>query len=403
MGYTAPKEESGDVKVLLVEESAARRKILSQVLGASGVGTADLLEAADPGGALLVLRKDAGVGLVVADWVQKGMDGLGFMKALRTTPGLKGVHVLFCVNKTHHAFAEEAVVLGKADYILRPFSNAEFGGRVQRLIEEIQSSRHKDSTRLLRAIRTTAEQSLALPFMMRLPSEVMQAFLRECVSSVHEAGEVVVRAGALVESLHVITLGSVEVVDDSAPDRHEVRGEGDCFGEVSLMWGEPSAFSVRAKTRVEAISLPAEKLADFVRRHPAMSQHLSGLMNRREQAQGPSGRPAEFSGNLEVMPLAEILQFLVSARKTGSLDLVHGGQAGVVVVSAGRLIHAALGRLVGEPAFMAMMLWTEASFTFTSGSPSGPETITKPTITLLMDAIQARDEKQRQAVDPPAA
>ncbi len=391
------------MKVLLVEESVARRKILSQVLLASGVGPADLVEAADPAGALLLLQTDRRVGLVVADWVQKGMDGLGFMKAIRTSPGLKGVHVLFCVNKTHRAFAEEAVVLGRADYLLRPFTNGEFGGRVQRLVEEIQSSRHKDTTRLLRSIRTTAEQSLALPFMMRLPSDVMQEFLQGCSTSIHEAGQLIVKAGTLVESLHVITLGAVEVVDESAPDRHEVRGDGDCFGEVSLMWGEPSAVTIRAKTRVQVSSLPAGSLADFVRRHPAMSQHLSGLMNRREQAQGPSGKPAEFSGNLEVMPLPEVLQFLVSARKTGSLDLVHGGQQGGIVVSAGRVIHAALGRMVGEAAFMAMMQWNEAGFTFNSGEASGPETITKPTIALLMDAMQVRDESQRRAVDPPAA
>jgi len=75
----------------------------------------------------------------------------------------------------------------------------------------------------------------------------------------YRAGEVIMREGEQAKELFIVRQGEVEIFKDVGVDLEEARiallGEGQCFGEMSLIDIMPRSASVRALTETEALSL----------------------------------------------------------------------------------------------------------------------------------------------------
>ncbi|MFH1034492.1 MAG: putative nucleotidyltransferase substrate binding domain-containing protein [Pseudomonadota bacterium] len=101
-------------------------------------------------------------------------------------------------------------------------------------------------------------------------------------------GQVIIRAGdAPAKFLHIISSGSVKVTlpDDSGGELLiDLRGEGDCFGAVSLLQGAQALFEVTAREDVIAFLLPGEHFRQLVDSQPAFKRHFSFSLARNIQA-----------------------------------------------------------------------------------------------------------------------
>ncbi len=101
-------------------------------------------------------------------------------------------------------------------------------------------------------------------------------------------GEVIIRSGdAPAKFLHIIKSGSVKVTlpDDSGGELLiDLRGEGDCFGAVSLLQGAQALFDVTAREDVIAFLLPGEHFRHLVESQPAFKRHFSFSLARNIQA-----------------------------------------------------------------------------------------------------------------------
>lgn len=109
------------VNVLIVDDSAAIRKILQRVLGQASVPISQVFEAGDGLEALDVLRSHK-VGLILSDINMPNMDGLQFLSSVRAVEEWKGIPVVMITTEGSHARVMEAVQLGASGYVRKPFT-----------------------------------------------------------------------------------------------------------------------------------------------------------------------------------------------------------------------------------------------------------------------------------------
>ena len=109
------------LNVLLVDDSSAIRKILARVLRQAGVPLGELFEAGDGVEALEVL-KNQNVGLVLSDVNMPNMDGFQLLAEIKSKENLKKIPVIMITTEGAHNKVLEAVGLGAAGYVRKPFT-----------------------------------------------------------------------------------------------------------------------------------------------------------------------------------------------------------------------------------------------------------------------------------------
>jgi two-component system chemotaxis response regulator CheY len=116
-------EEIGKVQlnVLVVDDSAAIRKILVRVLAQTDLPIGQIYEAGDGMEALKKLESNS-VGLVLADINMPNMDGLQLLNRLQASAQWKDVPVIMITTEGNPAKVLEAVQLGARGYVRKPFT-----------------------------------------------------------------------------------------------------------------------------------------------------------------------------------------------------------------------------------------------------------------------------------------
>jgi two-component system chemotaxis response regulator CheY len=107
--------------VLIVDDSAAIRKILLRVLAQTDLEIGDVLEAGDGAEALAVLETRT-VGLVLSDINMPNVDGLQFLTSVRARPEWGGIPIIMITTEGSQAKVMEAVQLGAQGYVRKPFT-----------------------------------------------------------------------------------------------------------------------------------------------------------------------------------------------------------------------------------------------------------------------------------------
>jgi two-component system, chemotaxis family, chemotaxis protein CheY len=107
--------------VMIVDDSAAIRKILQRVLIQADVPIGKVIEAGDGQDALEKL-KGVTVGLILSDINMPNMDGLQLLAALKAQDQTKGVPVIMVTTEGSSNKVMEAVSLGAAGYVRKPFT-----------------------------------------------------------------------------------------------------------------------------------------------------------------------------------------------------------------------------------------------------------------------------------------
>ena len=109
------------VDILIVDDSAAIRKILQRVLLQAEVPLGKVHEAGDGVEALAKLSVEK-VGLILSDINMPNMDGLELLGKLKSTDTLKDVPVVMITTEGGQAKVLEALNVGAAGYVRKPFT-----------------------------------------------------------------------------------------------------------------------------------------------------------------------------------------------------------------------------------------------------------------------------------------
>jgi two-component system chemotaxis response regulator CheY len=107
--------------ILVVDDSAAIRKILQRVLRQTGMSIGVIYEAGDGQEALASLKNHP-VRMILTDINMPKMDGLQLLAALKAAPEWSDIPVVMITTEGGESKVGEAVRLGAAGYVRKPFT-----------------------------------------------------------------------------------------------------------------------------------------------------------------------------------------------------------------------------------------------------------------------------------------
>ena len=110
-----------DLNVLIVDDSAAIRKILVRVLSQTDLPIKQVHEASDGSEALKIVEAND-VSLILSDINMPNVDGLELLTRLSATPKWKDLSVVMITTEGSQAKVMEAVQLGAKGYVRKPFT-----------------------------------------------------------------------------------------------------------------------------------------------------------------------------------------------------------------------------------------------------------------------------------------
>ena len=115
-----------------------------------------------------------------------------------------------------------------------------------------------------------------------LPEAALAALARESRSLAFAPGEAVVREGEASRALYVVAAGEAEVWHAGQAVARVAQGE--VFGEMAFLSGEPRTASVRAAGRLEVVEVDSAALRALLTEHAGLAEELATRMAERQQA-----------------------------------------------------------------------------------------------------------------------
>lgn len=112
-----------------------------------------------------------------------------------------------------------------------------------------------------------------------------EALVGEMDLESHEEGSVIISEGDPGSSMYLIASGEVKVFTRAAGQTSTVYlaklGEGDFFGEVSVLTGKPRTATITAAQRTELLRLDKEKLDNALAKFPGIRKVLDDFYKKR--------------------------------------------------------------------------------------------------------------------------
>ncbi len=161
-------------------------------------------------------------------------------------------------------------------------------------------------------------------------------------------------------------------------------------------WGASVAWVFYARKQERTVAQQAFALGalDFVAK-PAPTDvlvaKLKAMLDQRRSSEGSLGSRG-VSGSLQEMGLADLVQVLAQARKTGNLKIRARGEAGEIHFLEGAVVNAQIGELKAEPAFYAMVKLTEGEFALDPSFKPTTRVIQQSAEALLLEGMRRMDE-----------
>ena len=107
--------------ILIVDDSMPMRTVLKRSLAAAGYGGSRILEAPNGKEALTVLKGEW-VDLIMTDYNMPEMNGLSFLKTVKTEALFKEIPVIVISTEGNDLKIKEFMDTGAAGYITKPFT-----------------------------------------------------------------------------------------------------------------------------------------------------------------------------------------------------------------------------------------------------------------------------------------
>lgn len=117
-------------RVLLIEDSQAMRMLLGSQVRALGF---EVAEAGNGREALAVLDRTSDIDLALVDWNMPVMNGLEFIRAVRSDAGRAALRILVVTSETELAQMQLALDAGADEYLMKPFTHELLGSKLEML------------------------------------------------------------------------------------------------------------------------------------------------------------------------------------------------------------------------------------------------------------------------------
>jgi two-component system chemotaxis response regulator CheY len=122
-----------EIRALIVDDSSVMRKIVERSLRQAGLETLAIFEAGSGVEGLEVLRSRQ-VDIILSDINMPLMDGLEFVRQLRSQKLAEGVPVVMITTESSEEHVKQAIEAGAMGYIRKPFTADQVKRRVLSLL-----------------------------------------------------------------------------------------------------------------------------------------------------------------------------------------------------------------------------------------------------------------------------
>lgn len=121
------------------------------------------------------------------------------------------------------------------------------------------------------------------PLFEVLQDDEREALIKEMEGESHEEGSVIINEGDPGTSMYLIASGEVKVYTRGTGGTVYLAnlGEGDFFGEVSMLTGKPRTATITAAQRTELLRLDKEKLDTALSKYPGIRKVLDDFYKKR--------------------------------------------------------------------------------------------------------------------------
>ena len=121
------------------------------------------------------------------------------------------------------------------------------------------------------------------PLFEALKDDERDALIKEMEVESHDEGSVIISEGDPGSSMYLIVSGEVKVYTRGTSGTVYLArlGEGDFFGEVSVLTGKPRTATITASQRTELLRLDKEKLDTALSRYPGIRKVLDEFYKKR--------------------------------------------------------------------------------------------------------------------------
>jgi len=121
------------LNILVVDDSTAIRKILIRVLRQTALPIGEIFEARDGVEALEALRQHP-LNLVLSDINMPNLDGLGLLAELKSKEQWRHLPVVMITTEGSEEKVSQAIRLGSAAYIRKPFTAEQIQEKIAALL-----------------------------------------------------------------------------------------------------------------------------------------------------------------------------------------------------------------------------------------------------------------------------
>jgi two-component system, chemotaxis family, chemotaxis protein CheY len=123
------------MKILIVDDSITIRRIISTAL--KTVGYSETVEAANGKEALAKLES-GNVDFIITDWNMPEMNGLDFIKEVRSKPMYSSLPILMVTTRGTEHDVIEALQAKVNSYIVKPFTPQELKEKIEGILKTVQ-------------------------------------------------------------------------------------------------------------------------------------------------------------------------------------------------------------------------------------------------------------------------
>jgi len=213
------------------------------------------------------------------------------------------------------------------------------------------------------------------------------------------AGRSIITRGVPGEAFYVVLEGECEVVQQDEGGVESVLAvlpPGECFGEMSLITGEPASATVRAKDDATVLVITKENFNAMLAIAPEVAMTLARILAHRLAKTGRQvveELKKGLIGRLDLIPPAELIQAMNVNSQTGMLIVQNADKSLTIYMHDGQIHEVQMGDKSGEEAFFEFLSWAKGQFRFEPVRKEQPlRQVRTDTMGLLLEGMRRVDE-----------
>jgi two-component system chemotaxis response regulator CheY len=121
------------MQFLIIDDSMVIRSIHKNVLKDNNINDADIFEA-ENGDAAIEIAQKQDIGLFLVDWNMPGLNGLEFVKRVRSWPKYAETPIIMVTSEAAKYNVMEAIDAGATNYIVKPIHGDVLWSKISRYV-----------------------------------------------------------------------------------------------------------------------------------------------------------------------------------------------------------------------------------------------------------------------------